>query len=186
LTLCKQLLNYFCYISTTILFNLNLYLVDKACALSEVFFERMCVMVATAVTNDEKLLIIRDWDLSKPKQFLVVRQGFDPQEVEEMEREYKRYMCVVALNPESKFPISNAVDELWHAHILFTSDYNALGDALRHGYIHHIPTLNEEERAALEPQYFSGTLERYRRLFGEEPPQKYWPSDSGSICWSCT
>jgi len=140
----------------------------------------------TAEIQQQKISGILAWDLSNPKQFLVVRQGFDPDYVEELEQEYKRYMALVVTHPDQKFPISNAVDELWHAHVLFTKDYRKMSDEFRGGYINHVPTLSEEERAALEPDYFYGTLQAYREVFGEDPAEKFWPLDSGSICWSCS
>lgn len=126
------------------------------------------------------------WDLKNPKQFLVTRQGFDPEYVDELEVEYKRYMALVVTRPDQKLPISNVVDELWHAHLLFTNDYRKMSDKLNGSYINHVPTLSEKERAALEPYYFNGTLQAYREVFGENPSNKFWPSESGSICWSCT
>lgn len=139
-----------------------------------------------AQTQQQKISGMLAWDLTRPKQFLVVRQGFDPGHVEEMEQEYKRYMALVVTRPDQKFPISNAVDELWHAHLLFTDDYRKMSDQFRGSYIDHVPTLSEEERAALEPDYFDGTLQAYCEVFGEKPPENFWPLDSGSICWSCT
>jgi len=133
-----------------------------------------------------RIQVALSWDLSKPKEFLVLRQEMNPNFVDRMEKEYRRYIACVATNPSDKLPISNAVDELWHAHILFTKDYAKMSKALKGAYIDHIPTLSEEERAALEPFYFDVTLERYRQVFKEDPPQEFWPSESGSICWSCT
>lgn len=133
---------------------------------------------------NEIVAIIANWDLSKPKMFLVVRQGFDAQRVEEMEREYKRFMTMVVNNPDKKFPISNAVDELWHAHILFTGDYNRFSKTTRGCYIQHNPTLNEAERVALEPAYHANTVGIYRQQWGE-PDTKWWPV-ADDICWSCS
>ena len=123
-------------------------------------------------------------DFSRVKLFMTVRKGFNVEQVEAMEREYKRFLCLSIAFPEKAFPISNAVDEMWHAHILFTYEYHKASEIIGCDYLHHIPTLNEAERAALEPNYFQDTLGCYRALFGE-PPTVWWPKDSASICWSC-
>lgn len=136
--------------------------------------------------QQQQIATIFSWDLSKPKLFLVIRKNLDPAHVEAMDNEYRRYMALVVVNFGQKMPISNAVDELWHAHILFTQDYQKMSDELCGKYINHVPTLSEEERAALEPYYFDGTLENYKKLFNEDPCPEFWPSESGSICWSCS
>ena len=127
-------------------------------------------------------------DLQRPCLFLVVRKQMDPNHVSRMEREYRRFITLVAAFPGEKFPISNAVDELWHAHLLFSRDYEAFSRSVRPegGMIHHQPTLNDAERDALKPRYFDGTLARYKEVFQEEPPAEFWPSADAEICWSCT
>ncbi len=135
----------------------------------------------SAVDRIERIFAL---DFSRVRTFMTVRKGFNAEQVEAMEREYKRYLCLSIAFPDKAFPISNAVDEMWHTHILFTYDYHQASEIIGCDYLHHIPTLNEVERAALEPEYFQDTLGCYRKLFGE-PPQVWWPKDSASICWSC-
>lgn len=132
----------------------------------------------------DKIKAIAALDLTKPKQFLVVRLKFDAGEVDEMEVEYKKYLCLIATFPKVGFPISEAVDELWHAHILFTGEYDTLTEVMGHK-VHHVPVLSEEGRAKLEPHYFGGTLVCYKQLFGE-PNKKWWPHEPVAICWSHT
>ncbi len=123
-------------------------------------------------------------DFSRVRKFMTLRLGFNEEQVEAMEVEYKRFLCLSIAFPEKAFPISNAVDEMWHAHILFTYEYHQASEIVGCDYLHHIPTLSEEERSALEPQYFDDTLGCYRQLFGD-PPAVWWPSEAAQICWSC-
>ncbi len=123
-------------------------------------------------------------DFSRVRKFMNVRLHFDEEQIEKMELEYKRFLCLSIAFPDKAFPISNAVDDMWHSHILFTYEYHQASEIVGCDYLHHIPTLNEEERSALEPQYFQDTLGCYRLLFGE-PPESWWPKASAQICWSC-
>lgn len=123
-------------------------------------------------------------DFSRVKKFMTLRLKFNEEQVEKMELEYKRFLALSIAFPKKSFPISNAVDDMWHAHILFTYEYHQASEVIGCDYLHHIPTLSETERAALEPQYFKDTLGCYRTLFGE-PPEAWWPKNSAQICWSC-
>ena len=137
----------------------------------------------TAEIAARRVETLMGWDIEKPKTFLVSRQGIDLDYVERLEVEYKRYISLMVFHPNTSFPISVPVDSLWHAHLLFTRDYAELSSQIGYSMLHHTPTMTEEERDALEPHYFQGTLARYREHYGE-PPKDLWPSDKGSICWS--
>ncbi len=133
----------------------------------------------------ERIQRLMSLDLYRIRTFMVVRQGFNAEQVEAMEVEYKRFLCLSIVFPTKAFPISNAVDEMWHAHILFTNEYHEASEIVGRDYIHHLPTLSEGERAELEPQYFEDTLGCYQQLFGD-PSEVWWPKDSAQICWSCS
>ncbi len=104
--------------------------------------------------------------------------------VEQMAREYHRFLGIIAAYPDDRFPISEMVDEMWHAHILFTRDYADMSLATRGEYINHDPVLDATHKAAIEPYYHKGTLVRYRELYGEAAPRFWWPVKDGAICWS--
>lgn len=123
------------------------------------------------------------WDLSKPIAFLVNRKGMDPSYAAELATEYLRFIGILAENRERDLPVSEAVDEMWHTHILFTEDYRRMGDEVYGGYINHHPVLTETERVALIPRYLEGTLANYQRLYGTVPDEKWW-ARSGAICFS--
>ena len=126
-----------------------------------------------------------NWDLSNPMTFLIQRKGMSPDYVQEMAKEYRRYIGIIAANPHLKFPVSEAVDEMWHTHILFTKDYRHMGDEVCGQYIGHYPVMSQEERISLLPDYVEQTLGQYEALYGEKPPGKWWPND-GAICFSCS
>lgn len=118
--------------------------------------------------------ILMNWGMIRPKQFLVQRKGFDANYVDAMEREYKRFMALTLMYPGKLIPISEQVDEMWHAHILFTHNYRKMGETLAGGYIHHIPAATQQECEALLPHYFANTLPLYEQHFGP-PDEAYWP-----------
>ncbi|MFZ1735771.1 MAG: hypothetical protein WAU31_02465 [Candidatus Moraniibacteriota bacterium] len=131
---------------------------------------------------------MQGWDISLAKKFLAEREGFDCQAVEEMSEEYKRFisLCAVHATREMPLPISDRVDPLWHAHILYTDDYVGMSRHLGVSYLHHAPA-SGDELAALEPHY-NRTLALYEQNFGK-PSEKYWPPFAqicgGSNC-SCS
>ncbi len=128
---------------------------------------------------------IMGWDLSRPKAFLVHREGLEPDHVESLELEYKRFLVMATAKTGEKLPISGPVDKLWHAHMLFSKDYAALSQAACGTMIHHAPAVTDQEQADLKPLYFGGTIPLYAKLFGEEPPADLWPQHRSVCVSSC-
>lgn len=126
------------------------------------------------------------WDLTNVKRRMV-KLGYKSDRIDELETEYKKFiLCNVALN--NPCPISPEVDEMWHAHILFTRDYAAFCSAIRPGFfIHHQPTMSAEEVGRLMTAYKEKTLPALEALFGSVNAD-FWPanlcvcSDGGDFC----
>lgn len=132
----------------------------------------------------ERIKIALNWDLTKPKEFMVKREGKEPSYVEIVAKQYLRYLGIIAAYPADRFPVSEPVDEMWHTHILFTRDYRKMSDAVRGEYINHDPVITDADRQPLMPYYHKGTLVRYRQLYGTAAPRYIWPVVNGAICWS--
>ncbi len=89
--------------------------------------------------------------------------------------EYRRFvfLAVAAGHPVSP---SDAVDQVWHLHLLYTRDYwgefcgRTLGVPLHHG-----PTRGGADEADKFTDWYAKTLASYRRFFGE-PPADLWPA----------
>ena len=120
---------------------------------------------------------IESWDLTRVKRYLVKRGVIIPDDIEDLEREYKRFLFL-SCSTRHTVPISRRVDEMWHAHILFTQDYVKFGHTLG-GYIHHCPAVEDSERQQLAKAY-DATLSLYSRYFGAPSPQ-WWPPAS-QVC----
>jgi uncharacterized protein (TIGR04222 family) len=88
--------------------------------------------------------------------------------------EYRRFafLAVVAGHPVSP---SDAVDQVWHLHLLYTRPYwqRFCSDALGHA-LHHEPTVGGAGERAKFEDWYEKTLASYQRFFGE-PPRDFWP-----------
>jgi len=89
--------------------------------------------------------------------------------------EYRRFLLLAHLGPISPSP---KVDAAWHLHLTYTRAYNTglcertLGRALDHS-----PSGGIGESAHYASVY-ADTLDRYREVFGEEPPADIWPASA--------
>jgi len=86
--------------------------------------------------------------------------------------EYRRFIFLAGLGRGEVTP-SEAVDQVWHLHLVYTRDYRefcAAGGA----FIEHGPTRGSQETSRFAQQYES-TIELYREFFGE-PPVDIWPA----------
>ena len=89
--------------------------------------------------------------------------------------EYRRFLYLAARSGHSVTP-SDAVDQVWHQHLVYTENYwNELcGDVLP-SPLHHGPTQGgSRQRVHFQDQY-DQTLQSYERFFGN-PPELIWPS----------
>lgn len=125
------------------------------------------------------------WDLSRVSQRLIQTKGMKPETVKKMEFDYRRYLFILAKNRNVEFPLSEPIDEFGHQHMLDTHDFQAMRDQIFGGaMIHHSPTVNEEERTELLPEYHDRTLCTFLNTFGEEPNPVMWPFDRCVCKWS--
>lgn len=107
-----------------------------------------------------------------PKRYMVENEIYRANEVDDIEREYKRFMALAIAYPVRRIPVAKKVDAFWHTHILFTQDYYAMGLALAGGYIHHRPGILDD-RSELGAHFEHDTLALYREHFGPPNPT-YW------------
>lgn len=90
--------------------------------------------------------------------------------------EYRRFAFLAMVAGHTVTP-SDEVDQVWHAHLLYSRDYwddfcpRVLGKPL-----HHQPSDGGPEEAARYSQLYRLTLASYERVFGEVPPQDLWPA----------
>ncbi|MEM6692018.1 MAG: hypothetical protein AAF664_21495, partial [Planctomycetota bacterium] len=90
--------------------------------------------------------------------------------------EYKRF-CILAMKAGHPVTPSEQVDQAWHLHLTYTRSYweRFCGETLD-APLHHEPTAGGRQEGNKFQDWYSKTLESYRRLFGVEPPGDIWPS----------
>ena len=95
--------------------------------------------------------------------------------------EYRRwlYLCKIAPKGEGLGMCSADVDEIWHAHILFTHQYATDCRRLIGHFLHHAPT-SEEEKAKGDDTASRSTRELYLTTFKVRSPT--WFGGGGEDC----
>ena len=91
-------------------------------------------------------------------------------------REYRRFLALMALSDEPLTP-SDAIDQAWHLHMVYTRDYwHGLCRDILGRDMHHEPTAGGPEHREQYRRQYSHTLELYRATFGASPPADIWPA----------
>jgi uncharacterized protein (TIGR04222 family) len=89
--------------------------------------------------------------------------------------EYKRFV-LLAVTPSHGVTPSDAVDQVWHAHLTYSREYwetfcgRVLGRPL-----HHAPGSGDADERLEHWSNYAQTLERYLQVFGQPPPADIWP-----------
>ncbi|MBL8472409.1 MAG: TIGR04222 domain-containing membrane protein [Rhodocyclaceae bacterium] len=90
--------------------------------------------------------------------------------------EYRRFVLLAQVAGHTVTP-SDAVDQVWHLHMLHSCDYwqefcpKLLGNPL-----HHEPSRGGSTQLSHYREGYRRTLESYERLFGESAPADIWPA----------
>ena len=120
------------------------------------------------LTDDEKRVVIIQYEKEN-----------DTDNIDSLITEYLKFMQIKIAEKDTdgkKAAPSNAIDEMWHAHILSTKEYFAFCARYNGAeYLHHDPSLTDV------PARYLLTMQRYRELFGSDPLDKaIWPTLSVS------
>jgi hypothetical protein len=88
---------------------------------------------------------------------------------------YRRFCFLAAVSPSPVTP-SEAVDEVWHQHLIYSRDYwdAWCGQALRKP-LHHDPTPGGSDAQRRYRQQYAQTLALHEQYFGP-PPAGLWPA----------
>ena len=87
------------------------------------------------------------------------------------EIEYKKFLTLKLLNPETALVPNQVVDEFWHAHVLDTKSYHEDCQKVFGHYLHHYPyfgIFSDEDYSELE-NTFTKTKQLYEMWFGAHP-----------------
>tara|TARA_B110000196_G_scaffold70119_1_gene59928 strand:+ start:10733 stop:11260 length:528 start_codon:yes stop_codon:yes gene_type:complete len=101
--------------------------------------------------GDESIMTPEDWDLS--------------------EREYRRFLALKVIHPDTALVPSKQVDIIWHAHILDTRAYREDCQAMFGRFMDHYPYfgINGEDDYKMLQEVFSETIDLYEAQFGPYP-----------------
>lgn len=106
---------------------------------------------------------------------LCQQQGWNRDFAEQALLEYKRFIYLAATGNTRVVP-SNAVDQVWHLHLVYTQSYwQGMCDQLIGRPIHHHPSETDERSKQRNQQDYLKTLANYQQTFGIEPDTKVWP-----------
>ncbi len=107
---------------------------------------------------------------------LAREQGWSHAYAARVVMEYKRFMLLAVAAGHAVTP-SEAVDQVWHLHLLYTRGYwqefcgNVLGCEVHHG-----PTMGGSDETEKFTHWYEMTCQSYARIFAEPPPADIWPS----------
>ncbi len=91
-------------------------------------------------------------------------------------QEYKRFL-LLAMHAGHPVSPSEAVDQAWHLHLVYTRSYwQDLCTAVLGRPLHHEPTAGGLDEGAKFHHQYEDTLASYCGLFGAEPPADIWPT----------
>lgn len=90
--------------------------------------------------------------------------------------EYKKF-CYLALNTDRPVSPSDAVDQAWHLHLIYSRSYwdEFCGEVLRCPF-HHNPSRGGAEEFDRFRSLYAETLKSYGRILRASPPPDIWPS----------
>jgi len=105
-------------------------------------------------------------------------EGWSLERANAVEKEYRRFLCLMKLYPEEDTAPLVDVDTFWHYHILDTMKYAADCDQAFGYFLHHYPYVGL--RGGDDAQFRIDSGERMRSLyestFGEAYPAMSWTS----------
>ena len=89
--------------------------------------------------------------------------------------EYKKFIFLICISKNSLTP-SDAVDQVWHLHLIYTYSYwKDLCARILEREIHHGPTKGGSNESLKYKNLYSETLKFYKATFDQDPPSDIWP-----------
>jgi len=88
--------------------------------------------------------------------------------------EYKKFVYLCCISPNGASP-SEIVDKVWHMHLIYTQNYweEFCPNILKQN-LHHHPSNGGFEEKDKHENWFTETLENYKKVFSKEPPEDIW------------
>lgn len=143
------------------------------------------------VQTVESLFKLEKYELpSGVKERLRQKKPFDKmtdKHIEQIIIEFKKFIAILVINNKNDTNVqmvSDLVDEVWHAFILFTNQYKKFCDDIVGRYIHHEPNVTSEYGpdplfAYIKKRSIEFFYEEYEKYFGPVP--KIWKTREKSV-----
>ena len=96
---------------------------------------------------EEAKKLIDELDLTHIMERVMKEKRWTRRMVEVTTHYYKNFLYLSKKYKEYRFSPSTQIDEIWHAHILYTKDYHEMCEKVFGFYLHHQPTINESDHA---------------------------------------
>jgi hypothetical protein len=99
-------------------------------------------------------------------------KAWSQEEADLCEEQYKRFLKLCVLYPNTDIVPSRQIDEMWHQHILDTRAYERDCQSIFGHMLHHFPYfgLRDEQDAQDLADSFSITCALFIKHFGQSPP----------------
>src|SRR4051794_26388662 len=141
------------------------------------------MLLSLTPTDRTRVDVVGSWDLSDVRIRVKLRMGWSEELADEAIREYRKFIALVALEPDKTYGMAEAVDEVWHQHLLHTRDYLAMCDAILGRVIHH-----EQQPLDAKPRQMAKLREQTlhdlcHKFVG--PLSGLWSSDMQSVAKCC-
>jgi hypothetical protein len=154
-------------------------------------FDILEMPVADTKRIEKPMSLINSIDLSMVKMKLMDKeegQGWDKEYADYVEQRYKRYLCMVYINPTGSVVPTKDIDLFWHQHILDTHAYSKDCQLIFGKFLHHFPYfgMRGEEDAKDLLNSFEETKFLHKQLFGEDYAIEYSGDTSSSACHKCS
>lgn len=130
-----------------------------------------------SVEQVEMMRSLEGSDLWFVKERLARKDLVTPERIPGAILEFKRYMGLVGLGYRGLGMLSREVDEVWHALILFTREYEEFCRAAFGSFVHHVPRTNRSPQGEGGAARF---LQAYSEVFGEVPTAWYGVAQAGA------
>ncbi|PYQ29675.1 MAG: hypothetical protein DMF56_11895 [Acidobacteria bacterium] len=147
-------------------------------------------VLSFSLTAEEVMRDIDSVDLYMVKRKLMDEeegQGWTQDQVDFVEKRYRRYLCMIRLDPNGSAVPTKDIDLFWHQHILDTRAYAKDCEHLFGYFLHHFPYfgMRGEEDARNLSRSFEETKALYALHFGEDYCEQYADADA-SRCHKCS
>lgn len=99
--------------------------------------------------------------------------GWDDNYAGSVAIEYLYFLLIHKINPTLPIVPSKDIDEVWHSHILFTKFYKLTCHKLFRKFLHHTPSVSQDDENKCNEGYVE-MLREYKRIFNRDPPSNIW------------